>query len=214
MIEIVCDACEKAFAVEDDQAGGKVPCPMCGDVNRVPEAASAAAGDSAPAAASSGTGLPSASGAEQEIRVVRPAMFRAHPFRYLLIVVLALGGLVLSIAAGTEKVWPWLTWVGVAATAIGGGWLVLWWLAAHLWIRVVITNKRTIRHEGIIRRHSTEVLHDHVRSVDIQQGFLHRLTNVGYIGVDSAGQDGIEIEIRDIPGPYDIKEIIDRYRKM
>ena len=58
------------------------------------------------------------------------------------------------------------------------------------------------------------MLHDHVRSVDITQTFADRMLNVGYIGIDSAGQDGIEIEINDIPRPYDVKAIIDRYRRM
>ncbi|MCP3902155.1 MAG: PH domain-containing protein [Planctomycetes bacterium] len=213
MIEIVCDACEKSFAVDPDMAGGKVPCPMCGDVNRVPAADTPPEKPLEPAEEIS-RDLPSAAGAEQEIRVVRPAMFRAHPFRYLLVIGLVVGGLAISIGASMEKIWPWLTWVGVAAAAAGAIWWISWWLAATLWIRVVITNKRTIRYEGIVRRHSTEVLHDHVRSVDIRQGFLHRMLNVGYIGVDSAGQDGIEIEIRDIPGPFEIKELIDQYRKM
>ena len=28
------------------------------------------------------------------------------------------------------------------------------------------------------------------------------------------GSHGIEVEIRDIPGPYEIKKMIDRYRRM
>ena len=104
--------------------------------------------------------------------------------------------------------------MALAPALFGVGWMVQWWVATYFWIKITITNKRTIRHEGIIRRHSTEVLHDHVRSVDIRQSFVQRLFNVGYIGIDSAGQDGIEIEIRDIPRPYDIKKTIDRYRTM
>jgi uncharacterized membrane protein YdbT with pleckstrin-like domain len=209
MIEIVCDNCERTFEVSDDHAEGKVECPMCGDVNRVPAAAPA------PAARAAAIDLPPASAAEKEIRVVRPAMFRAHPFRYLLVLLMAVGGLVLAIAAGTsDRIWGWLSWVGLVLCAAGAIWWIMWWLAAHLWIKVTITNKRTIRHEGIVRRHSTEVLHDHVRSVDINQNFLQRICKVGYIGIDSAGQDGIEIEIRDIPGPYEIKKLIDRYREM
>ena len=38
MIEIECDNCERVFEVSPKQAGGKVPCPHCGDVNRVPPA--------------------------------------------------------------------------------------------------------------------------------------------------------------------------------
>jgi hypothetical protein len=216
MIEIVCDNCERTFEVSDDHAGGKVECPMCGDVNRVPaKPVNQGAGKAVPGA---GAGeLPPPEAAEQEVCVVRPAMFRAHPFRFLLVVILALGGFVLCICASMPEktgVPGWLTWPGLVIGIAAVIWWVAWWLAAHLWIKLSITNKRTIRYAGIIRRHSTEVLHDHVRSVDIQQGFIQRLCNVGYIGIDSAGQDDIEIEIRDIPGPYKVKRLIDQYRTM
>ena len=216
MIEIICDNCERAFEVPDDQAGGKVPCPMCGDINRVPEPATAPAQQRPPEPAPRAADrLPTDAEIEQEICVVRPAMFRAHPFRFLCILILVIGGLVLAIAApANDSIPDWLGWPGIVIGLFGLGWWIRWWIVAHLWIKLSISNKRTVRHEGIIRRHSTEVLHDHVRSVDIKQKFAQRLLNVGYIGIDSAGQDGIEIEVRDIPGPYEVKKIIDRYRTM
>ncbi|MDY7107476.1 MAG: PH domain-containing protein [Planctomycetota bacterium] len=216
MIEIVCDNCERTFEISADEAGGKVECPMCGDINRVPAKPSGpGTGEAVPGAG--GGDLPSPHAAEREVCVVRPAMFRAHPFRFLLVVLLALGGFVLCITASMHEktgVPGWLAWPGLVIGLAGVIWWVGWWLATHLWIRLSISNKRTIRYAGIIRRHSTEVLHDHVRSVDIQQGFLQRLFNVGYVGIDSAGQDDIEIEIKDIPGPYKVKKLIDQYRTM
>ena len=97
---------------------------------------------------------------------------------------------------------------------VGLIWWIGWWLATHWWIKLTVSNKRTIRQEGIIQRHTTEVLHDHVRSVDIQQTLLQRILNVGTVGIDSAGQDDVEIIIGDIPDPYEVKKIIDTYRKM
>jgi ATP-dependent exoDNAse (exonuclease V) beta subunit len=44
-------------------------------------------------------------------------------------------------------------------------------------------------------------------------GKTFQLTN-RYLGIASAGQGGIEIEIRDIPHPDRIKAIVDEYRKM
>ena len=154
-------------------------------------------------------------GPEREICVVRPAMFRAHPLRYLLILLILAGGITLAVMSLIKRpeegaFQPWLLYPGLLLVLASVVWWVQWWIATTLWIKVSISNKRTIRHEGIIRRHSTEVLHDHVRSVDINQRFLQRIFNVGYIGIDSAGQDGIEIEVRDIPAPYEVKEIIDR----
>jgi uncharacterized membrane protein YdbT with pleckstrin-like domain len=142
-------------------------------------------------------------------------MFRAHPFRYLLLVLLFAGGIGLGIVVPIEgSLPPWLGWLGLGAAAVGMVLWLIWWIGSTRWMKLSITNKRTVRHEGLIRRHSTEVLHDHVRSVDINQSFMQRILGVGYIGIDSAGQDDIEIEMRDIPNPYEVKKVIDTYRKM
>lgn len=155
------------------------------------------------------------SGPEERICIVHPAMFRAHPARYLLLVLLFVGGVTALLTGFVQaERYGWLRYPGLAATLAAAAWWLWWWFFSTVCIKLEITNKRSIRQEGFIRRTSTEVLHDHVRSVDIAQGFVQRVFNVGYIGIDSAGQDGIEIEIRDIPRPYDVKAIIDRYRRM
>lgn len=207
MITLTCDNCDKNFEVDSKEAGGKVPCPSCGDINRVPETAGKSTSSQTPS-------TPGRDDAEKEICQIRPAMFKAHPFRYLLILLLIVGGLALAFWSMTTEGWKWIMWPAFVISFIGAIWWIKWWVATTLWIKISISNKRTVRYEGIVRRHSTEVLHDHVRSVDINQTFVQRIFNVGYIGIDSAGQDGIEIEIRDIPGPHRVKEIIDRYRKM
>jgi hypothetical protein len=207
VISIECDNCDKVFEVEPDAAGTRIACPHCGDVNRVPAAASS----SPPPAPATGTAPPEA---EREICVVRPGMFRAHPFRYLLILLLFVGGLTLAGCATFSVIAAWLAIPGLVIAVFGLGWFASWWMSTHWWVRLVVSNKRSIRHEGIIKRHTTEVLHDHVRSVDINQSFMQRILGVGVIGIDSAGQDGIEIEVRDIPNPYEVKRVIDQYRRM
>lgn len=219
MITIECDNCEKTFEVDETKAGAKVPCPMCGDINRVPpprEERSESTTDSAPAKAHRGESSRGMSG-EQEIMIVRPAMFRAHPFRFVMILAVISGGIALmiwSMASELHKFEGFVLWSGLLVLAGGGVWMLHWWVRTHMWIKITVSNKRTVRQEGIIRRHTTEVLHDHVRSVDIRQNFLQRIFNVGYIGIDSAGQDDIEIEIRDIPSPYNVKRTIDRHRNV
>jgi hypothetical protein len=227
VIVLECDNCEQTFEVDPAEAGGKVPCPHCGDVNRVP-AQEPAASEPAPAkeparAAPAGEGpgtwegrpLPPDEGPETEICMVHPAMVRAHPFRLALIVALLVGGGVLAIwAGGREDGWSWLKWPGFIAVIAGALWWIAWYLGAHLWVKLEISNKRTVRKEGIIRRHSSEVLHDHVRNVEIKQSFIQRMTNVGYLGISSSGQEGIEIEVRDLPRPYELKSLIDAYRNL
>jgi membrane protein YdbS with pleckstrin-like domain len=220
MITIQCDNCDRSFEPLPDQTGGKVACPYCGDVNRVPASESVGAVATAreaptrEAAQSADVGQ-SASPGETELCVIRPGMFRAHPFRYALIILLFLAGAAGIIAAlTTDRIGMWAIWPSLVLIVGTGAWFGWWWMSTHFWVRLVVSNKRTIRHEGIIKRHTTEVLHDHVRSVDIRQTFLERIFNVGTIGIDSAGQDGIEIEVHDIPMPYEIKKMIDKHRKM
>ena len=204
MIEIECDNCERVFEVSPKQAGGKVPCPHCGDVNRMP-----------PAEASQTKELPPDAAPERDICVIRPAMFRAHPFRYLLMTGLLAGGAALAVATPlNDRLWSWLLWVGLLMILAAAMWWVIWYITARLWVKLTISNKRTIRREGIIRRYTSEVLHDHVRNVEIRQSLLQRLLKVGYIGISSAGQDDIEIEVWDIPKPYEVKALIDEYREM
>ncbi len=209
MIKIACDNCELVFEVEPAEAGGKASCPECGDVNRVPAMAPTGHAAARPATPHAGR-TP-----EREICVVRPAMFRAHPLRGALLVMLLVAGGVLAVwSAVVETVPSWLAWPGLAMIAGAVGWWLVWYLTVHLWIKLRISNKRTVRRQGIIHRHTSEVLHDHVRNVEIKQSFVQRMFDVGYLGISSSGQDGIEIEILDIPDPYTVKALIDEYRDM
>ena len=64
-IEWRCDACDRAFPVDAD--ADRVPCPYCGDINRITTAVPN------PEAPSSAAPSPDASG-EQVLRTVRPAL--------------------------------------------------------------------------------------------------------------------------------------------
>jgi hypothetical protein len=89
--------------------------------------------------------------------------------------------------------------------------LLSWWLDC-LGHRLVVTDRRTIFRKGLLRKFTNEVLHSHVRNIQIDQSVFQRLMHVGSIGISSSGQAGIEIFIRGIPNPYDVKSIIDQYR--
>lgn len=112
MIRIACDNCELVFEVDPTEAGGKASCPECGDVNRVPADVPVTHAAAEPAAPHAGRapagpeakGLPPDHGPEQEICVIRPAMFRAHPLRGALLVLLLAGGGALAIWSSSEAV--------------------------------------------------------------------------------------------------------------
>ena len=203
MISIECDNCERTFEVEPEMAGGKVGCPNCGDMNRVPEAAGPER-----------RGLPPDGGPEQQICEIHPAMFRAHPFRFTGLVAIFAGGVTVAITALTTERAKWMVWIGVVLCVSALlGWLI-WYISACLWVKLSISNKRTVRKEGIIRRYTSEVMHDHVRNIEIKQSLVQRIMNVGYLGISSSGQDDIEIEVKDVPKPYELKALIDQYRDM
>ncbi len=96
------------------------------------------------------------------------------------------------------------------------GWtaLAVWVMFSRLTYSLEVTNKRTVLRHGLLSRSSSEVLHDHVRNIEIDQTFMQRIMRVGKIGVSSSGQDGIEVQMDRIPNPRKIREIIDLYRPM
>ena len=75
-----------------------------------------------------------------------------------------------------------------------------------------ITNKRSTEVRGLFSKATSEVLHDNIRNIQIAQSFWQRIWRVGTIGISSAGQDGVEIQVQDIPNPNKIREVIDLYR--
>ncbi|MCA9290104.1 MAG: hypothetical protein KDA25_03185 [Phycisphaerales bacterium] len=100
MIQIICDDCEHEFFVDPSKAGGKVACPKCGDVNRIP---------ALPVAREAGP-VDDDEAAEDDVErlvvTLRPAMFRAHPLRFSTIVILVAGGIALELAASTMSTVP------------------------------------------------------------------------------------------------------------
>lgn len=230
MIRVRCDNCEKLLEAPDDLAGQKVACPACGDVRVLPGSGAADDGQRAgsqqslssptptPAPAktpdrAAAAGLPPDSGPEQRVMVVRTAMFRSR----LGLAALVAAGLGAALAGmvyfGGVNKQPAMFWVSVAVFAIGLGVLVVWKIA-HLGTRLEITNKRTIARRGLISRATTEVLHDHVRNVQITQSVWQRVLRIGRVGLSSAADDTVEIVMDDLPSPDRIRRVIDLYRPL
>ncbi|MDZ4755735.1 MAG: PH domain-containing protein [Phycisphaerae bacterium] len=216
MPTVECDACGTPFEAVPD-ASGKAACPKCGDVLRVAMGQVAVSSDA-------GTSTPKqhSIAAEKELLVVRPALFRGHPFAYGGLVLLGVAGLVVTIL-------PLLGGV-TAPFAIAGAVMVLiavigfmkLFVLSHRWYRLRITDRRTIDERGIITRRHSEVLHDHAVNIRIQQSVWQRLMNLGDFQIESAAGGSVdpesgtrsstEIAIRDIPDPYGVKALIDQHR--
>jgi len=118
--------------------------------------------------------------------VASPSMFRNRPFRFILVCALSLVG-------------------------IGIPFLVIWFFRCRS-TELTVTDLRTRLHRGWLSRSITEVWHRDVRNVQIEQTFFQRILGVGSIGVSSAAQSSIEIEVSGMRNVDQIKGIIDKNR--
>jgi len=118
--------------------------------------------------------------------VASPSMFRNRPVSFILVCALSLVG------------------VGIPI-------LVIWFFRCRS-TELTVTDLRTRLHRGWLGRSITEVWHRDVRNVQIEQTFFQRILGVGRIGVSSAAQSSIEIEVSGMRNVDKIKEIIDKNR--
>ena len=126
--------------------------------------------------------------AGQEIYEVHPAMFRAHPFWFILCVLL------------------------IAAFGIGIVILLYWYIKTRA-TALTVTDQELMYERGILSKDRTSVSLKHIRSVNIAQGFVNRIMGVGTVKISTAG-DEPEFTIADMPDPYVIQEAITKAQEM
>jgi xanthosine utilization system XapX-like protein/phage FluMu protein Com len=214
MIRKSCDRCDRLIEVDDAKAGLKVDCPACGDVNIMP-ATPAPGSTTSGISRAAAKGYPPDKGPEVSVIQVRRAVFRARPISFSLVALISVASLVFALIhlVSPAAVPMWLAIVCLLALLAGGGTLGYWWIES-LVARLEVTNKRTIARRGLLSRSTSEVLHDNIRNVQIDQSFWERVWQVGSIGISSSGQDGIEIQMQHVPQPDRLKEVIDLYRPL
>lgn len=115
-----------------------------------------------------------------------PSMFRNEPLWFVLCVILSIVGIGLII-------------------------FLFWWLKCKS-TTLTVTNTRTSCRRGLLSKSITEVWHQDIRNVQLDQTFFQRVFDVGKIGISSAGQSGLEISVSGIPRPDEVKQLIDKYR--
>jgi uncharacterized membrane protein YdbT with pleckstrin-like domain len=126
--------------------------------------------------------------AGQVIYEAHPAMFRAHPFWFMLAVLLIL--------------------------AFGVGILILlYWYIKTRATSLTVTDQDLTYERGILSKDRTSVSLKHVRSVHVTQGFVNRILGVGTIQISTAG-DEPEFTIADLPDPQVIREAIAKAQEM
>ena len=197
-----CPFCDEIMEVEPERAGESILCPRpeCHRPFRldIPTAKILLEEDVA------GEGSPHS---ERTLTRVHPAMFRKHPIRFLFYWCLIGTGMV---GGG----WWWTTspdalgaYVGIGLASLGLALLGFWWLEV-ISATLTVTTKRTIHRTGILSRQTSEVRHNDVRNLQLDQSALERLFGVGDIAISSAGQANLEIVADAIPHPERIIETI------
>lgn len=116
-----------------------------------------------------------------------PAMFKARPLLFILFVLLT--GVFL---------------IGLIPLAI-------WWVRSRT-ITLTVTGRCTRLQTGLLSPVFKELRHWDVRYVEVSQGFLQRLMNVGTVTVSSGAQADAEIVARAMPDPMKVKDLIDAAR--
>jgi len=106
-----------------------------------------------------------------------PAMFRAHPFLFILLLVSVIG--ILAIA--------------------------IWWIM-HKGERLALSDREVLLERGLLSKQRTEFALSSIRSVRITQTLGQRMFDVGNIELFSAG-DVAEIAIKSMPRPGRIRDI-------
>jgi len=124
---------------------------------------------------------------ESVLYEANPSMFRNHPIAFVVSVLL------------------------IAAFGAGLIILLVWWVNT-LGTTLTVTSEQTTLRKGILSKFTNDVFHDNVRNILVRQTFLQRVLDVGWIGISSAGQSGVEIEVAGIRSPHKVKEIIDQCR--
>ena len=124
---------------------------------------------------------------EQTHYEAHPAMFRSRPIEFVLCVLL------------------------IAAFGLGLLLLLIWWLDC-LGTTLTVTDRRVILRRGLLSKSTNEVWHTDISNVQVTQSFVQRLTGVGSIGVSTAAQEGIEIQVAGITDPDAVRQIINTHR--
>lgn len=125
---------------------------------------------------------------ETVIYEAHPAMFRAHPFWFILAVLL------------------------IAAFGIGILILIYWYVQTR-GTALTVTDSDLLYERGILSKERTSVSLRHVRSVNVMQSFVNRILGVGTIQISTAG-DEPEFTIADMPDPHVIREAIAKAQEM
>ncbi|TWU14504.1 Bacterial membrane flanked domain protein [Symmachiella macrocystis] len=222
-----CPHCTAVMEVESQLIGENIACVDCGKPIQIEAPQSIPVHNASPTDVQRHSVVEVPADEERTLQTLHPAMFRNHPFIYLgsvLLFALGLVGLVTFLAAEANvdlDVWNltnWdvlegtsLLWISLGLIAVSTI-IYLVWRIKVMFITLQVTTDRCIFQRGLIARSTSEVRHDDVRNLQIDQTVLQRILGVGTLAISSSGQDDFEIRAKGIPKPESVVEIIRSYQ--
>ncbi len=205
-IEYQCPSCEAIISVSSEFVGDQVDCPNCAipfEAN-APEADPMLelghTGDSAEFSIDQPTD-------DESVTVeLHPAMFRRYPLMFsglLIIGIAAVFSAVYTLSVGRTT----LFYATIPVILTVCGYFIYWYLNV-LSIKLTVTNKRTTLRTGLIAKSTTEVQHDDIRNLQVDQSIGQRILGSGDLAISSSGQDDLEVCVKGIPNPNDVADLI------
>ncbi len=214
-----CPHCEERVQIASEHLGQVVPCPHCSKPFHatIPSGVllEEIEGHWRPMQARS-------TDAERTLRMLRPAVFRRAPLLNCALLVLIAVGLGMTLYFGTgqgaatvaaeqaadaatrsdsaSRAQTPLAWLGFVLALAGLMPLLVGYIRSRF-ETLTITNRRSIWRRGILVRNVSEVEHEDIRNIQVQQGVADQLLRVGRVSISSAGQNDMEISIPGVPNP-------------
>ena len=73
-----------------------------------------------------------------------------------------------------------------------------------------LTTRKVMAQSGIVSRKTSEVGMRDIRSINMSQGILERIFGLGTVQIGSAGHAGIEVELKGIQNPSQVRDQVRR----
>lgn len=75
------------------------------------------------------------------------------------------------------------------------------------------SNKRVLIHRGWLSTHTTSIDYQKITDVHIREPFFDRvISHTGSIAINTAGSGNLEVILRNIENPYEVKKQLDRLK--
>ncbi|MDM8569886.1 PH domain-containing protein [Thiotrichales bacterium HSG1] len=141
-----------------------------------------------------------------------PSMFRNSPIWFIMYVIVPIASWIALFMWGPQDKQTGFYVIGITISFICWGSLFLWWLEV-VNTGLKVSNERISFRKGILSKNVREVFLSDIRSVEIDQTIMQRITGTGRLEISSAASSDAEITISGIPDAYEVKKIIDEHRR-